>query len=57
MMSLRAWLALLLFYVIYLLIGGFTFKAIEAPNDCENAEKNFNKSLRIYRKIEDIKGK
>ena len=29
MMSLRAFLALLLIYIVYLIIGGFTFKATE----------------------------
>jgi hypothetical protein len=28
-MSLRSWISLLLFYAIYLLIGGFTFQVIE----------------------------
>ena len=36
MLSLKEWLGLLVFYLLYLLVGGFLFKAIEAPNELEN---------------------
>ena len=40
MMSLRAFLALLLIYIVYLVIGGFTFRATENEKGCEGDEKS-----------------
>ena len=43
MLSLKEWLGLFVFYLLYLLVGGFLFKAIEAPNEleiCRNQGKN-----------------
>ncbi len=55
-MSLRAWIALLLFYIIYLLIGGFTFRAIESPHECETREKAFNESQKYQESLKRIRG-
>ena len=40
MISLRSFIGLLSIYVIYLLIGGFVFKALEMPVECGNSELN-----------------
>ena len=56
MMSLQAWIALLLFYIVYLLIGGWTFKEIEGPRDCSDRLEAFNTSLELSRKIEILRG-
>jgi len=55
MLSLRAWLALLLFYLAYLLVGGFLFQAIEAPNDCDIVMTSYNRSLEIQYLIAEIR--
>ena len=39
MMSLRSWLALLVFYVLYLLMGGYIFNAIECPGELAAKER------------------
>ena len=59
MMSLRAWLALLLVYLAYLIIGGFTFRAIEGGDDtnCTEEADACNKWINFSRHIEAIKGK
>ena len=55
MLSFRAWLALLLFYLMYLLLGGYIFYLIEEPNDCINVQKNYNKSQELNQLVEDIR--
>ena len=55
MLSFRAWLALLLFYLMYLLLGGYIFYLIEEPNDCINVQKNYNKSQELIQLVEDIR--
>lgn len=56
MMTLKAWLALLAFYVLYLLMGGFAFRAIEAPHNCDERRNAHDKSVRIYRKLKALQG-
>ena len=53
MLSLKEWLCLLLFYLLYLLVGGFLFKAIEAPNECENVEPQVNPQIQKLINIVD----
>ena len=55
MLSFRAWLALLLFYLMYLLLGGYIFYLIEEPNDCINVQKNYNKSQELNQLVEDVR--
>ena len=56
MMSLRSWLALLVFYIIYLVIGGFSFRALENPEDCKNKINSQNQLNRIRDQVQDFKG-
>lgn len=56
-MSLRAWLALLVFYVAYLLIGGFTFRAIESPNDCKKLQDEKAAKIEILQNINRLRRK
>ncbi len=53
-MSLRAWLALLLFYVIYLLIGAFTFQAIENPKSCQNGRAALQIQLNLKQNVSTL---
>ena len=55
MLSFRAWISLLLFYILYLLVGGFVFQALEAPTDCDNIHANYNKSKYLHQLIDGIK--
>ena len=55
MLSFRAWIALLLFYLLYLLVGGFLFQALEAPTDCDNIHAKYNKSKYLHQLIDGIR--
>ena len=55
MLSFRAWLSLLLVYLLYLMIGGFLFQALEAPTDCNNIHVKYNKSKYLQQLIDGIK--
>ena len=55
MLSFRAWLSLLLVYLLYLMIGGFLFQALEAPTDCNNIHAKYNKSKYLQQLIDGIK--
>ena len=57
MMSIRAWLALLIFYLVYLIIGGFTFRAIESPFDCQKQKMAQNISRQIHHSIQALQRK
>lgn len=51
MMSLRSWLALLMVYVLFLIMGGYTFRALESPTDCKNIMKDKAEKLRLGQDI------
>ena len=53
-MSFRAWLALLLFYLLYLLVGGYIFHTLEMPNDCKNIQERYKKSQKLNQIVQWI---
>ena len=57
MMSFRGWVALLIFYIAYLILGGFVFQALESPYDCEELKNRSETNRQIQDSIQDLKGK
>ena len=55
MLTFRAWLALLLVYLLYLLLGGYIFYIIEEPQDCINVQENYNTSKYLHQLVVGIK--
>ena len=53
-MSFRAWLALLSFYLLYLLVGGYIFHTLETPNDCKNIQEKYKKSQKVNQMVQWI---
>ena len=53
-MSFRAWLALLSFYLLYLLVGGYIFHTLEMPNDCKNIQERYKKSQKLNKIVQRI---
>ena len=53
-MSFKAWLALLLFYLLYLLVGGYIFHTLEMPNDCKNIQEKYKKSQKVNQMVQWI---
>ena len=53
-MSFRAWLALLSFYLMYLLVGGYIFHTLEKPNDCKNIQERYKKSQKLNKIVQRI---
>ena len=53
-MSFRAWLALLSFYLLYLLVGGYIFHTLEMPNDCKNIQEKYKKSQKVNQMVQWI---
>ena len=56
MMSLRSWLALLVFYVLYLLMGGYIFNAIECPGEIVEKEREATERRNLMMRVSEIKG-
>ena len=56
MMSLQNWLALLIFYILYLLIGGYSFRALENPQDCQDKIDEQDHRNRIRGHVQEFKG-
>merc|ERR1712045_626833 len=56
MMSLRAFLALLLIYIVYLIIGGFTFKATEQAKANDDFHRIKSNRQNLTSKIGKLKG-
>ncbi len=57
MMSLRSWLALLVIYVVYLVMGGFVFRALENPPSCQAKADAKDNERRMRKKIFAFSGK
>ena len=55
-MSLRSWLALLLFCVLYLLVGGYIFNAIECPAEMVEKEREAAERRDVRMLVLDLKG-
>ena len=55
-MSLRSWLALLVFYVLYLLIGGYIFNAIECPGEMAEKEREATERRDLRMLVLELKG-
>ena len=55
-MSFRSWLLLLVIYVLYLVLGGFAFRALENPADCDKKEQQREKEDDVRRKIAQLQG-
>ena len=53
-MTFRAWLALLSFYLLYLLVGGYIFHTLEMPNDCKNIKERYKKSQKLNKIVQRI---
>ena len=56
MMSLRSWLALLVFYVLYLLMGGYIFNAIECPGEIVEKEREAAQRRDLWMLVSELKG-
>jgi hypothetical protein len=56
-MSLRSWLALLVFYVLYLLAGAYIFNALENPTECSTKEKNMEVQRDAMNRLLTLTGK
>ena len=56
MMSLRSWLALLVFYVLYLLMGGYIFNAIECPDEMAEKDREAAERRDVRMLVLDLKG-
>ena len=56
MMSLRSWLALLVFYVLYLLMGGYIFNAIECPGEIVEKEREATERGNLRMLVSELKG-
>ena len=56
MMSLRSWLALLVFYVLYLLMGGYIFNAIECPGEMAEKERDAAERRDVRMLVLELKG-
>ena len=56
MMSLRSWLILLVFYVLYLVIGGLVFRALEKPVECQGRIEEFSNRARTISSLDLFKG-
>ena len=56
MMSLRSWLALLVFYVLYLLMGGYIFNAIECPGEIVEKEREATQRRDLWMLVSELEG-
>ena len=56
MMSLRSWFALLVFYVLYLLMGGYIFNAIECPGEMVEKEREATERRDLMMLVSELKG-
>ena len=54
-MSFKAWLALLSFYLLYLLVGGYIFHTLGMPNDCKKFQERYEKSQKLNQIVQWIK--
>ena len=57
LMSLKSWLGLLTVYVIYLLLGGYAFRAMENPKDCANKNLREKHLKSVRKKLSGFAGK
>ena len=56
MMSLRSWFALLVFYVLYLLMGGYIFNAIECPGEIVEKEREATERRDLWKLVSELEG-
>ena len=56
-MSWKGWLLLLLVYTLYLIVGGFAFRALEHPDECRDKAREAQRKRDIRDKVLQLAGK